>query len=110
MIDVDNIVNVPGWTIEKVASDSKKVQITLTLSKEIIGERASNVARGLIYLQGEGCPTMVGVYSPCETDSDQAVLPQIVEDADDEDAEDEDDEDDEEPQSDLSEEPFIELE
>lgn len=75
MIDIDNIVEVPGWTIDKVAASCKKITVTLSLSNDIIGDRASNVVRGLVNLQADEHPTFIGVHSPNESDSTQAVLP-----------------------------------
>jgi len=78
MIDVENIVEVPGWTIDSVVSNSKKIKVTLSLPREIIGDRASNVVRGLDALQAAECPTFVGVNAPNESDGTQSVLPDLA--------------------------------
>ena len=77
MVETDNIIEVPGWAINNVASDGKKIKLTLSLDYDIIGDRASNVVRGLTILQVEGCPTFVGVFSAHEGDESQSVLPQL---------------------------------
>jgi len=90
-INPDNIVLVPGWTIEQVVSAKKKIKVVISLDREVAGDAAPNICKGLDSLQNLDIPTQIGIYADNAEDV-SLEMSVVAEPEDDEDDEDEDDE------------------